>query len=144
MIKILIGPNGYDKTTKLVNLKKELISGGVNESEILFLESEILLLDEVKDTKNNTATMEYILTELLATDDYDTKQKEFEDEVDKIITDNQVSMNNLLDDIISMNESKRTKDFITVSTNKEYKKLVSIDSTDVKNTREVDKGCSLF
>lgn len=41
MIKILIGPNGFGKTTALRDKKKELIDNGeVEEKDILFLESK--------------------------------------------------------------------------------------------------------
>jgi predicted ATP-binding protein involved in virulence len=65
MIRVFIGPNGYGKTTKLENIKQNLITSGIHENEILFLESEILLLEEIKDTKDNSKTMEFILAELL-------------------------------------------------------------------------------
>lgn len=65
MIEIYVGPNGYGKTTALVNKMKELINLGIPENEIIFLESEMLLMDEVKDTKDESKTMEFILQELL-------------------------------------------------------------------------------
>ncbi|MDY0139589.1 MAG: hypothetical protein RBR50_07810, partial [Candidatus Izemoplasmatales bacterium] len=108
MIKVFIGPNGYGKTTKLENIKQNLISSGVNGNEILFLESEILLLEEVKDTKDNTKTMEYILTELLETVPVITSRTNYEQAIDTEITSNIANVNTIIDDILSLNGMTRT------------------------------------
>lgn len=65
MIYAVIGPNGFGKTTYLQKKEADLIAAGISENDILFLESEILLSDEVKDTKDDTKTMEYIIQNLL-------------------------------------------------------------------------------
>jgi len=132
MIKVFIGPNGYGKTTKLESIKQNLINSGVNGNEILFLESEILLLEEVKDTKDNTKTMEYILTELLETVPVITSRTNFEQAIDTEITSNIANVNTIIDDILSLNGMTRTGDFISVSTAKTYKNLVKINQNDVK------------
>jgi len=132
MIKVYIGPNGYGKTTKLESIKQNLISSGVNGNEILFLESEILLLEEVKDTKDNTKTMEYILTELLETVPVITSRTNYEQAIDTEITSNIANVNTIIDDILSLNGMTRTGDFISVSTTKTYKNLVKINQNDVK------------
>jgi predicted ATP-dependent endonuclease of OLD family len=132
MIKVFIGPNGYGKTTKLESIKQNLINSGVNVNEILFLESEILLLEEVKDTKDNTKTMEYILTELLETVPVITSRTNYEQAIDTEITSNIANVNTIIDDILSLNGMTRTGDFISVSTTKTYKNLVKINQNDVK------------
>jgi len=132
MIKVFIGPNGFGKTTKLESTKQNLISSGVSESEILFLESEILLLEEVKDTKDNTKTMEYILTELLETTLVVASRTNYEQAVDTEITSNITNVNTIIDDILLLNGMTRTGDFISVSSSKTYKNLVKINQNDVK------------
>ena len=132
MIKVFIGPNGYGKTTKLEGIKQNLINSGVNSNEILFLESEILLLEEIKDTKDNTKTMEYILTELLETVPVITTRTNYEQAIDTEITSNITNVNTIIDDILSLNGMARSGDFISVSTTKTYKNLVKINQNDVK------------
>jgi predicted ATPase len=132
MIKVFIGPNGYGKTTKLENIKSNLIATGISESEILFLESEILLLDEVKDTKDNSKTMEYILDELLETTPVVTTRANYEQAVDTEITANIASVNTIIDGILLMNGMARSGDFISLSAAKTHKNLVKINQNDVK------------
>jgi len=134
MLKIYIGPNGFGKTTALNNEKAKLTSSGIPENEILFLESEILLLDEVKDTKDNSKTMEYIIQELLmASSSYQTAKDSFESEVDNIINANINKMNKIIEDVLKWNNSVRdsTKNFISTG-KKDYKKLVTINAKDIK------------
>lgn len=135
MLEVYIGPNGYGKTKRLESIKQNLINSGVNSDEILFLESELLLMDEVKDTKDSTKTMEYILTELLSTQAIETARQCFESAIDSEITNNIPRMNNILDSILSLNGQTRNqnKNFIDVKPTKEYKKLVTINSDDIKN-----------
>ena len=135
MLEVYIGPNGYGKTKRLESIKQNLITSGVHSSEILFLESELLLMDEVKDTKDSTKTMEYILTELLSTQAIETARHCFELAIDSEITNNIPRMNTILDDILSLNGQTRTqnKNFIDVNPSKDYKKLVTINSVDIKN-----------
>ena len=85
MLEVYIGPNGYGKTKRLESIKQNLITSGVNSNEILFLESELLLMDEVKDTKDSTKTMEYILTELLSTQAIETARQCFESSIDSLV-----------------------------------------------------------
>lgn len=134
MVKIYIGPNGYGKTTKL-NAEKDrlMLEDDILESNILFFPSELLLLDEMKDTKDGTQTMEYILTELLETDDISDTKTELEELIDAEILYKQSELNDIVDEVLSYNEQERVKDFIQVTPKKEYKKLVKIDVSDIKN-----------
>lgn len=130
MLRVYIGPNGYGKTTALESDKKDLINKGVPEKEILFLESEILLTDELKDSKDSTKTMEFIIGELLFNSTNVNNAKTlFEKAVDNEINSNQISVNNIVNKSLSLNGSSMPtgSNFITVTTEKEYKKLVKID-----------------
>lgn len=49
------------------HIKQNLIDSVIISNEILFLELKLLLIDEVKDIKNSSKMMKYILTELLST-----------------------------------------------------------------------------
>ncbi|MCD4827441.1 MAG: hypothetical protein K8Q99_06680 [Acholeplasmataceae bacterium] len=132
MIKVLIGPNGYGKTTKLESIRNGLIASGISETEILFLESEILLLDEVKDTKDSSKTMEYILSELLETIPVASSRTIYEQAIDTEVTANIANFNTILDGVLLMNGMTRSGDFISVSTAKTHKNLVKINQNDVK------------
>lgn len=136
MLEIYIGPNGYGKTRKLISLKEDLIKKqNVDETNILFIDSEILLMDEVKDTKDNSKTMEYILTEILSTDSVTIARTAFEDAIDKEIIKAQSGLDCILDSILSINEQTRepNKNLVITTSKKEYKKLVKINSDDIKN-----------
>jgi ABC-type multidrug transport system ATPase subunit len=130
MIYAVIGPNGFGKTTYLQKKEADLIAAGISENDILFLESEILLSDEVKDTKDDTKTMEYIIQNLLNTPAITAAKNVYEVEVDKAVNANIPNMNNIMDRILSYNGNTRTTDFISPTKNKEYKKLVKINNTD--------------
>ena len=73
-LTILIGPNGYGKTTRLEEIKKGLATNG---KSVFSIPSEILLLDEIKDTKDTSQTMEYLLTELIQTPKYEILLDDF-------------------------------------------------------------------
>ena len=134
MIKILIGPNGYGKTTSLREKKKELIdSQRIEEKDILFLESEILALDEMKDTTDKTFAMEYIISEILEDNDIADRKQELSDAVDNAISSNINLFNSMIDEVMAFNGQRRTGNFINTSDSKEYKKLLKINSNDLKN-----------
>ena len=136
MVKIYIGPNGYGKTTKLINEKDDLIKSGIPEKDILFLESEILLMDEVKDTKDESKTLEFIIQELfMNSSNYVNAKNSFENQIDQEIINNQALMNSILDDVLQINKSARTpgKDFICKNPKIAFKNLVKIDNADIKN-----------
>ena len=135
MINVYIGPNGFGKTTKLHEEKDRLISSGVPEKEVLFLDSEILLLDEVKDTKDESKTMEFIVQELFMNSaTFLTTKIAFENQVRTEITNNQALMNSILDDILSLNGSTRSpgSNFIDINTKMVFKNLVKIETKDIK------------
>ncbi|WP_165043608.1 hypothetical protein [Adlercreutzia sp. ZJ138] len=108
-IRIVIGPNGYGKTTYLNEEKARREEAG---ETIFFIPSEIKLLDEVKDTVDSSQTMEFLLTELLETPEYLAKRDALFEEADRIIEGNVCRMNLLLEEILLLNGSTRSKDFI--------------------------------
>ena len=128
-IQIVIGPNGFGKTTYLDNKKKTLEGSG---ESVFFVPSEIKLLDEVKDTVDTSQTMEFLLTELIETPDYISKRQALFDEADAIIARNVSVMNVILDDILKLNGSTRGKDFIAPNSKRTIKNLISINQDDVK------------
>lgn len=141
-LTVYIGPNGFGKTTKLKSIRKELIESGTPESSILFLDSEILLLDEMKDTKDESKTMEYILSELLNTPAIEIAKTAYENAVDAEVVSKTGIVNRIVDDILILNGSSRSistgrsgtitiKDFIEPRLDKEHKKLVKINSKDL-------------
>lgn len=128
MIEVYIGPNGFGKTTKLIEIQKNLENSGISRDEILFLESEILLSDEVKDSKDETKTMEYILTELLETPAIQGYKNQLQNEIDNTIIANQANVNSIINSIMTINGQTRTKNFITPNSKKiQYKQVVTID-----------------
>ena len=136
MINVFIGPNGCGKTTKLLEEKNNLIASGVLEKDIIFLESEILLLDEVKDTKDESKTLEFILQELfMNSPDYVNAKTAFENQVNVEISNNCGMMNSILDDVLQLNGSTRTPgiDFIATNPKIAFKNLVKIEGKDIKN-----------
>jgi predicted ATPase len=133
MLTVYIGPNGYGKTTQLHHDMDSLIATGILKDRILFLESEIKLLDEVKDTIDDSKTMEYILFDILSTPTINGHKANYEHEIDNEITSHIGQLNNIADVVLRINGSTRAGDFISVSTSKEYKKLVKINSKDVKD-----------
>ena len=135
MITIYLGPNGYGKTRKLENEKKSLISSGVDEKDILFLESEILLMDEVKDTKDESKTMEFILQELLMnSSDYINAKMSFEKQIDIEILSHQSLMNDILNEILEINGNSISPDFNFIDKNNKisFKNLVKINTDELK------------
>lgn len=135
-IEIYIGPNGFGKTKKLESIRDDLIAtGGATNDSILFLDSEVALSGEMKDTVDTSKTMEFILFELLQTPRYMELRKELEEEIDRLVTGGQVKMDTLVDEILSMNGSARKDHFIkpTKPEKKVIKGQVSIDSKVVRD-----------
>lgn len=128
-VHIVIGPNGYGKTTYLNDKKESLEKNG---ESIFFIPSEIKLLDEVKDTVDTSQTMEFLITELLETRDYLAKRKALFEEADKIILNNTASMNAIIDEVLKLNGSSRGKDFIAPNSKRIIKNLISINQEDIK------------
>lgn len=134
MLEVYIGPNGYGKTTKLQEIMKELIDNhGIQERDIIFFESELLLLNEMKDTTESTKSMEYILSELIETTPVINARSNFENAVDMEVSNNINSVNMIVDQILQINGQNRTHDFIQISNKKVYKYLVKINQNDVKS-----------
>ncbi|MCF2622207.1 ATP-dependent nuclease [Collinsella tanakaei] len=132
-IEVVIGPNGYGKTTYLEKRRQDLLDAGVDPREILFLPSEIKLLDEVKDSVDSSQTMEYLMSEMLETPAYIEKRDELFDELDSAIAANVGALNAMLDEVLSLNRSVRSGDFISPNPRKRFIKYpVAINQRDVK------------
>lgn len=132
-LEVVIGPNGYGKTTYLESEKERLIKNGVTSRQILFLPSEIKLLDEVKDSIDSSHTMEYLMSEMLETPAYLTKRDELFDELDNAIEANVGLLNEIIDEVLSLNGSTRSGDFISPNEKKRFIKYpVAINQKDVK------------
>ena len=128
-IRVVIGPNGYGKTTYLNDTSKKLANAG---ESILMVPSEIKLLDEVKDTVDTSQTMEFLLSEILETPAFVKKREALYAEADKAIASRLPEMNQMLEEVLSLNGSERTKDFIAPNPKRTIKNLVSIGQDDVK------------
>ena len=128
-ICVVIGPNGYGKTTYLNDTSKKLADVG---KPILMIPSEIKLLDEVKDTVDTSQTMEFLLSEILETPAFIEKRKALYAEADEAIASSLPEMNKMLEEVLSLNGSERTKDFIAPNPKRAIKNLVSIGQDDVK------------
>jgi ABC-type cobalamin/Fe3+-siderophores transport system ATPase subunit len=128
-IHVVIGPNGYGKTTFLNEERARIKKAG---QSVFFIPSEIKLLDEVKDTVDSSQTMEFLLTELLETPDYVAKRTALYDEADRIISDNVSAMNAIIDGVLELNGSSRSKDFIAPNSKRVIKNLISINQDDIK------------
>lgn len=132
MLKIFIGPNGYGKTYELEQRRQKLLNENKERKDIIMLSSELVFADEMKDTVNNSFLMDYIITELLIDDELVEIQNQFENKLDSIINDNVNMYNDLMDETLKLNSHKRTKDVIAPQKTREYKKLVKINSDDLK------------
>lgn len=132
MLKIFIGPNGYGKTYELEQRRQELLNEDKERKDIIMLGSELVFADEMKDTVNNSFLMDYIITELLIDDELVEIQNQFENKLDSIINDNVNMYNDLMDETLELNSHKRTKDVIAPQKTREYKKMVKINSDDLK------------
>ena len=134
MLKIFIGPNGYGKTYELEQRRQELLNEHKERKDIILLGSELVFADEMKDTVNNSFLMDYIITELLIDDELVEIQNQFENKLDSIINDNVNMYNDLMDETLELNSHKRTKDVIAPQKTREYKKMVKINSDDLKSS----------
>ena len=134
MLKIFIGPNGYGKTYKLEQKRKELMSENKDRKDVIMLGSELVFADEVKDTVNNSFLMDYLITELLFNDELLSIQEKFESKLDSIISNNVEMYNDAMDETLKLNSHARTIDVIAPQKTREYKKLVKINADDLKGS----------
>lgn len=123
--KIYIGPNGFGKTFALNEDYKSFLKSHPNQ--VIFLPSEIMLSDEIKDTIDSSMTMEYILSEIFSSNNYTTSKAAFEASIDSDIIANQHNTNAILDEVLSLNNSSREGNLIDINKKKTYKNLVSIE-----------------
>jgi ABC-type uncharacterized transport system ATPase subunit len=112
-LTIYIGPNGSGKTYELNKMK--------GKENSFMVPSEIIFLEETKDTKDSTIVMEQLIGELIMPNILDEK-KLFEEKVDDVINENKKVYNDKLREILNINGTKLKKDFINCTTKKEYKK----------------------
>lgn len=103
-----------------------------SDGEGAMIPSEIKLLDEVKDTVDTSQTMEFLLSEILETPAFIEKRKALYAEADEAIASSLPEMNKMLEEVLSLNGSERTKDFIAPNPKRAIKNLVSIGQDDVK------------
>lgn len=94
MLQIFVGPNGFGKTTKLIEIKKKLDNQKSNNT--IMLSSELIFDDEVKDTVNTSMLMEYIITEILSDEETQKARIELEKAVDSSIDKNTEMLNKKL------------------------------------------------
>lgn len=134
MLKIYIGPNGYGKTYAMKSEYEELKLQNKNRKDILFLNSEIVFADEMKDTVTNSFVMEYLIEELLDNDDVSNARDSYEKAIDKSIETNKEMYNIIMDEVLQLNDMQREKDVLATTQTKEYKKIVKINSDDLKNS----------
>ena len=59
MLKIFIGPNGYEKTYELERIKKSLFDEDNERKDVIMLGSELVFADEMKDTVNNSFLLNF-------------------------------------------------------------------------------------
>lgn len=133
MLKIYIGPNGYGKTFAINQEIEELKKQDKERKDILLLNSEIVFADEMKDTINSSFVMEYLISELLENEEISNARKNYESALDKSIMENQQIYNEIMEEVLSLNNQKREKNVISTTLTKEYKKIVKINSDDLKN-----------
>jgi Fe-S cluster assembly ATPase SufC len=124
-LTIYIGPNGSGKTYELNKMK--------GKENSFMVPSEIIFLEETKDTKDSTIVMEQLIGELIMPNIIDEK-KRFEEKVDDVIKENKKVYNDKLSEILNINGTKLKKDFINCTAKKEYKKIVSIDNAFLKES----------
>ena len=134
MLKIYIGPNGYGKTFTINKEIEELKRQDKTRSDILILNSEIVFADEMKDTVNNSFVMEYLIGELLDNEEISSARIMYESVLDKSIEENKNMYNEMMDEVLALNHQTRKKDIISTTPTKEYKKIVKINSDDLKNS----------
>ena len=132
-IEVVIGPNGYGKSTYLEQKRDGLLSNGIDASDILYMPSEIKLMDEVKDSLDNSQTMEFLMSEMLETPDYLRLRDELYHELDAAISNNVEKLNLILDEVLSLNGSTRSGDFISSNPKRAIKYPVAINQKDIKN-----------
>lgn len=132
MLNVFIGPNGYGKTTKLINMKKECDIK--NPGSTFMLNSELVLENEMKDTINDSMMMDYIINDILSDEETVNAKTALEQAVDKSIEKNVTSINDILSYALSFNNKKLSRDVLELRADKEYKKLVKINADDLKKS----------
>lgn len=140
-IRVVIGPNGYGKTTYLNDTSKKLANAG---ESILMVPSEIKLLDEVKDTVDTSQTMEFLLSEILETPAFVKKREALYAEADKAIASRLPEMNQMVEEVLSLNGSKRMKDLSPLTRREQSRPSFPLGKTTSRKRWAAGRGCICF
>lgn len=131
-VTVVIGPNGYGKTHYLEEKQKELIEKH-GSGKVLYIPSEIKLLDEVKDTVDTSQTMEFLMSELIETEEYRRLKGELFAEADRAIAANSSWINDMVGEVFGLNGSSLSRDFISPGKKRLVKGVVGINQAEVKS-----------
>lgn len=134
MLKVYIGPNGYGKSYKIDEDIKLLKSEDEDRKDIIKLSAELVFADEMKDSVASSFVLDYLIEELLETEDIISARDDYESKVNASISANQGIYNRIMDEVLGLNKKTRKDDVIAVSPGIEYKKLVKISSSDLKKS----------
>ena len=125
-LTIVIGPNGFGKTTYLEEKQKELNKEG---ETVIYIPSEITLTDELKDGRDTTLAMNNIVSELIKTEDYEIKKNELFDTIKEEVNKNKGFLNDQMKEILSANGTSLAGDVITANESFTVLKHIKIDKT---------------
>lgn len=120
-LTIYIGPNGYGKTTKLNAIYKSM------KSSSFFLESEILLTNELKPLNNSTST-DYFLDELFNNDNLNIAKNQLLEEGKKSVDTKKEKIKKIVDNILKLNESTTELNLIKFENKLSLKDMFTIDT----------------
>lgn len=134
MLKVYIGPNGYGKSYAIDEEIKELKKENEARKDIIKLGAELVFAEEMKDSVNSSFVLDYLVEELLETDEIIAAREEYEKRINDSIITNKQNYNDIMDEVLKLNNKIRKQDVIDVSTKIEHKKLVSINSSDLKKS----------
>lgn len=134
MLKIYIGPNGYGKSHEIDAEIEKLKKEEKGRKDIIKLSAELVFVDEMKDSVNSSFVLDYLVEELLETEEIIAARSEYEDKVNESIKNSQKSYNDIMDEVLKLNNKTRIDDVIDVSSGIEHKKLVKINSADLKKS----------
>ena len=134
MLKVYIGPNGYGKTFSIDKEIEDLKKSGIAKRDIIKLGAELVFADEMKDSVSSSFVLDYLIEELLETDEILAARDEYESKINESVRKNQKGYNDIMDEVLELNHRERKDNVIDISTNIEHKKLVKINSSDLKKS----------
>lgn len=129
-LEIVIGPNGFGKTYYLNEIKKTLDKKKITYFD---LNSEIKTEDELKDTKDSTKSMEFIINEILISTDYGDAKDNLVIQIQKCIDGKKVELNNIFDDVLNFNENTRKQDFVEANKTLTIKKPINVNKSEINS-----------